>query len=160
VEATNSFLTLSLHFSYIQQPQLSYSAGSFTRARLPDVCYARNGLAVVACVEGGHDVVINVPLVAVLQFGDSVKADVPVFGLKSHRSPNKAVDAGNGGVYGTAVIVELSNWVGESQAVQNHRCCLGARDVVPVEHGIAFLFGHFPSADDAANYGRHVGIVG
>jgi len=89
-----------------------------------------------------------------------VKADVHVFGLESHRSPNKAVDSGNGGAHGTAVIVELSNLVGESQAVQNHRCDLAVRDVVPVEHGPLFLFGHFPPIGDAENHPRHVGIVG
>ena len=89
-----------------------------------------------------------------------MKADVYVFGLESHRSPNEAVDAGNSGAHGTAVIVELSNRVGEGQAVQTHRCGLAVCDVVSGEQGPAFLFGRFPPADDAANYGCHVGIVG
>jgi hypothetical protein len=89
-----------------------------------------------------------------------VKADVPVFVLESHRSPNETVDAGNGGAHDTAVIVELSNRVDESQTVQNHRFGLAVRDAVSVEQGPAYLFGRFPPADDAANHVCHVGIVG
>lgn len=89
-----------------------------------------------------------------------MKADVHVFGLESHRSPNKAVDSGSSGAHGTAVIVELSNRVGESQAVQTHRCGLAVCDVVSGEQGPAFLFGRFPPIGDAENHPRHVGIVG
>ena len=80
--------------------------------------------------------------------------------LSSTAAQNGAVDAGNYAANGAAVFVKLSNRVGEGQALQNHRCCLGARNVVPVEHGPIFLFGHFPPIGDAENHPRHVGIVG
>jgi hypothetical protein len=62
-----------------------------------------------------------VPLAVALHFGDGVKADVSVFGLKSHLAPNAAVDARSGATHGAA----KSNTAAVGKPTTNLRCLPG-----------------------------------
>ena len=101
-----------------------------------------------------------VEFAVVPDIGDGVEADFPEAAGVAHVVPLAALDAGDGGAHGVAVVVEVSDGVGEFVTVLVHGAGLATGDVVPVEHGPHFVGVAGPVAGDGAGHGFHVGVVG
>ena len=109
-----------------------------------DVGDGGDGLALGEGVDHGEGVVVVVELAFVPDVGDGVVGDVEVAAGIAHVVPGGALDAGDGGAHGEAVVIVLADGVGDFVAVEPHGVGLAAGDVVPVEEGVHF----FPWSSD------------